>query len=916
MQACYCSRVPADRGEVGTVEQITRRRALLAIALAYALYFGVIVYCDVWRPQDLGIKGHSVAGEVFVKDVKPDSPAHRAGLQVGDRMTRLGPVYLRSRLDLSASHQRLRFNRPVPIVWVRTGNEMHSALTMSFGDVGFWRTRAGATLAALRGMQLAMLALAFVIARKQPHDFGASAGAWLLATFGVYSIVTPTRLSEIWRDLPAPLELALWIPYLSSMAAGAILATFYTVFPQRAPNWRVILGFIWGLTLPLLAIAVFDRLQMMYSPDDPPLPSSVTSLNTRADLLFASIGAVVMLRNYRRLSSETERRRVRVVLVSSCVACLSAGVAATYWQWSSSGDLTTGIFSSWALTLGVVPTVMVPFSFAYAISRHRLFDVSLILRRGLQYALARRVLLSLIPAVVLIFLLDVYSHPDAHTPAGHVWWYAALLGVAVWIYSRRADWLNALDRRYFREHYSAQQLLRELAEDVQNSAPFEDLLPILVSRIDAALHPSYIAVLVRSEDGRFYDSIHNIHVGPTQLRFSAGDKAIRLLAVLGRPVVVGSGAPRSVYHQLPEDERRAFGELETELLVGIPGPGDTVEALMALGMKRSEEPFTSEDLDLLAAVALNLKPLLPLSSKAEECETCGATYATGTGRCTRDGTVLVRSDTPLLLADRYSVERRLGRGGMGTVYAARDLQLNRPVAVKLLRDRLESERAVEKCRREARAAAALAHANVVTIYDIGLTADARPFLVMQLLRGRTLREALAAGPLPPPQIRHVFEGVCAALEAAHAEGLVHRDLKPENVFLVNGPADAARVKLLDFGISTFVDDQGTSSRSGVLGTPEYAAPEQIRGEAPGPSWDLWALSVMAFEAAVGVRPIACVSVALAGRVAAADGAWNGPALQRLTPALAALFADALSLDPAQRPQTPSAFLDRLRRALD
>jgi hypothetical protein len=908
--------VPGGRGEVGTVGRVTQRRALLALALAYACYFGVIVYCDTRRPQDLGVNLQYAAGAVYADHVISDSPAHRAGLQRGDLITRLGPVPWRSRLDPLASFPRLRLDQPIPIVWVRNGEEIHSALTVSFGDFEFWRTRAGATLAAMRGMQFALLALAFVIAWKQPHDVGASAGAWLLATFAVYNIVPPTRLSEVWRNLPAPVEFALWIPYLSSMAAGAILATFYAVFPQRGPNWRLILGVIWVPTLLLLGLGTIDRLQMMYAPQDPPLPSSLTWLNTPANLLFVALGAIVMMRNYRTLSSETERRRVRVVLVSSCIACLSAGVAATYWVWSSSGDLTTGIFSSWALTLGVVPTVMVPFSFAYAISRHRLFDISLILRRGLQYALARRVLLSLIPAVVLVFLLDVYSHPEAPAPAGHVWWYAALLGVGAWIYWRRADWLNALDRRYFREHYSAQKLLRELAEDVQTSAPFEDLLPIVVSRIEAALHPGYIALLVRSQDGRFYESADNTHVGSTPLRFSAGDKAVRLLAVLGHPVVVGAGAPRSVFHQLPEDERRAIEQLETEVLVGIPGAGDTIEAMMALGMKRSEEPFTSEDIDLLAAVALNLKPLLPLSSTTEECETCGASYATGTGRCTRDGTVLVRSDTPLLLADRYSVERRLGRGGMGTVYAARDLQLNRPVAVKLLRDRLESDCAVERCRREARAAAALAHPNVVTIHDIGLTADGRPFLIMQLLSGRTLREALAGGPLSPLHIRNVFEGVCAALEAAHAEGLVHRDLKPENVFLVNGAADAASVKLLDFGISTFVDDQGTSSRSGVLGTPEYAAPEQIRGESPAPSWDVWALSVMAFEAAVGVRPIACVSAVLGGRLASADGAWNGPALQRLTPALAMLFGDALSLDSAQRPQTPSAFLDRLRRALD
>ena len=99
--------------------------------------------------------------------------------------------------------------------------------------------------------------------------------------------------------------------------------------------------------------------------------------------------------------------------------------------------------------------------------------------------------------------------------------------------------------------------------------------------------------------------------------------------------------------------------------------------------------------------------------------------------------MLERSDTPRLLADRYAIERRLGRGGMGTVYAARDTQLNRIVAIKLLRERVQSASALERCRREAQAAAAFAHPNVVTIHDMRLTADGRPFLVMELLTGRT-----------------------------------------------------------------------------------------------------------------------------------------------------------------------------------
>ena len=853
----------------------------------------------------------------YVANVVPDSPAARAGLQPRDQITQLGPVQLRSRLDRFAFHPRLQFDEPIPITWIRDGTEMRSTLTVSLGDRTFWGTRAGITLATMRAVQLAMLALALVIAWKQPRNFGASIGAWLLGTLAVYSIVLPARLPAVWRDLPAPLELVLWVPYLSSVCAGAILATFYTVFPQRAPRWRFILGIMWALTVPLLAISAYDQLRVMYAPHEVPVPAALTWLNTPANLIFAAAGAFVMVRNYRRLSSETERRRVRVVLASSCVACLSAGGAVTYWASSARADLTTGMFNSWVLTVGLLPIILVPFSFAYAITRHRLFDISLILRRGLQYALARRFLLSLIPAVVAVFLLDLYAHPETPVggvPAGHLWWYGGLLAAAVWIYRRRDDWLDALDRRYFREQYSAQKLLRDLAEDLQKTSRLEELLPAVAGRIEAALHPKYVALLVRSPDGRFYEPANTSRPAPQALRFSAGDKSIRLLAVLGRPLVVGAQAPRSVFDQLPDDERSALLALETELLVAVPGPGDTVEAVLALGMKRSEEPYSGEDIDLLAAVALNLKTLLPTSATTEECETCGASHATGTGRCPTDGTVLLRSETPPVLADRYRIERRLGRGGMGTVYAARDLQLNRPVAVKLLRDRLESTRIVERCRKEARAAAALAHPNVVTIHDLGLTADGRPFLVMELLRGATLRESLSPGPLSVDVIPRVFQGVCAALEAAHRQGLVHRDLKPENVFLVNGTPETACIKLLDFGISTFINDDGTRSGA-LLGTPEYASPEQIRGEAPQPSWDMWALGVMAFEAAMGRRPVACVSMALVGAAPTQDVPWSGLAVQGLPSALGAFFARALSIDPAERPQTPGEFLNDLLWAL-
>ena len=891
-----------------------RRRVFLSLGLCYALYFGLAVYSEFRRPEELGIRLTYAADDVYVATVAPDSPGARAGLKAGDRITRIGTAPLATLHDRFSFHARLPFDRPIPIGWIRDGAEMSSVLTLVTGKRDFWGTHAGVTLLLMRGAQLLMLGLAVVIVWKQ-QDSRALVGAWLLASLGVYSILLPPRLSATWRELPAVLEAAMWLPYLSSTCVGAVLATFYTVFPEKALRWRTLLAVIWSAAVPLLAVSAYDRVHVMYAPNELPLSAAVMSLPAIGNLVFIAAGALIMVRNYRRLSSETERRRVRLVLTSSAFVCLSGAIAVAYWASSGTADLAGGLFSSWTLSIGVLPSALVPFCFAYAILRHRMFDISLLLRRGLEYALARRVLLSLMPAIVLVFALDAYSqwHEHAGLRQGRIWWYAALLAAAAWSYSRREAWLDALDRRYFRERYSATRLLRELAEDLQQRRGIADVLPAVVGRIEAALHPQYVALLVRSQDGRFYESpASHAAEGRTMPRFSAGDKVIRLLAVLGRPLIIGPSAPHTAFDQLPVDEQQAIETLATELLVPVAGPGDTLEALLALGMKRSEEPFSSEDLDLLGAIAMNLRASLPPSTTTEECDTCGGSYATGTGRCAADGAVLMPSATPPVLAERYAIERRLGRGGMGVVYAARDLQLNRRIAIKLL-GRIESGRDAERLRREARAAATLSHPNVVTIHDIGVTPDARPFLVMELLHGATLRESLASGPLEASAIDPVFEGICAALDAAHAAGLVHRDLKPENVLLLNGDERAGTVKLLDFGISLFMHDRGTG-RSGVLGTPEYAAPEQIRGEPPTRAWDLWALGVMAFEAIVGTRPVACAAATLWTTGTRSVATWDSPALERLSPSRAAFFSRALSIDPAARPASASQFLRELREA--
>jgi serine/threonine-protein kinase len=198
---------------------------------------------------------------------------------------------------------------------------------------------------------------------------------------------------------------------------------------------------------------------------------------------------------------------------------------------------------------------------------------------------------------------------------------------------------------------------------------------------------------------------------------------------------------------------------------------------------------------------------------------------------------------------------------MGKVYRATDVSLNRTVAVKMIRDELfANQNAMEKFRQESRVTASLAHPNVVTVHDFGVDTSQRVFLVMELLEGITLREEFRQkARLTPERTLELFEGVCAGIGAAHARGLVHRDLKPENIF-VSRPNETEVVKITDFGIAKvleeFSNDTNATATGVLVGTIRYMSPEQIQGKSISARWDLWALSVVAYEALCGTAPFA------------------------------------------------------------
>ena len=247
---------------------------------------------------------------------------------------------------------------------------------------------------------------------------------------------------------------------------------------------------------------------------------------------------------------------------------------------------------------------------------------------------------------------------------------------------------------------------------------------------------------------------------------------------------------------------------------------------------------------------------------------------------------------------RYRLGERLGHGGMGEVFAAHDLRLDREVALKLLREDLaEQDGMRERVVAEARLAARLTHPHVVGVLDTG-EQDGRPFVVMERLSGRTLRDELAEGRMPAERVRDVGLQVLRALAAAHELGIVHRDVKPGNVL----DAGVGTWKVADFGIAKWVHADETLTGTGeLLGSPSYLAPERIEGHQAGPASDLYAVGVLLYEALCGRKPFEGDDpFALA--TAIRDGLFEPPTsvVPDADPGIVAVIETAMRLDPAGR----------------
>src|SRR6267142_4614476 len=311
-----------------------------------------------------------------------------------------------------------------------------------------------------------------------------------------------------------------------------------------------------------------------------------------------------------------------------------------------------------------------------------------------------------------------------------------------------------------------------------------------------------------------------------------------------------------------------------------------------------------------------------------QCPRCSRQYPDDVYVCPHDFAPLRADDTfadmpvdPLIdrvFDGKYRLDERLGGGGMGTVYRATHLLIDRPVAVKVLSQRfVGDETAPQRFRREARAAGRMQHPNAVMVNDFGTTNDGYLYIVMELLEGLTLRDLLAReGPLDSARSVSFMLQASSAVGAAHDAKLIHRDLKPANIFIEQRPNMPAVVKVLDFGVAKFIvgeqedDDFNTLTQVGaIIGTPRYLSPEQCSGIAPlTPASDVYSLGIILYEMLTGAVPFSADTFLAVALKQVSEPPRPPREIVASTPEeLERVVLHALAKDPRARPADANVF---------
>ncbi len=926
------------------------------------------------RPPSIGDGAFAAA---VVDAVAPGSPAAAAGLSVGLMVTDVrvpGQPAIPIVNPGASQEARLRAWREFyragvrgPIDWHVLSGEQGPAKTLRLERVPAWRSGAAGWTRRHLGMivqTIVFVGAAVLLLLMRSYDLTAGLCVLALAFSGVAG-GGPLLGAETVHPLGAILTIFTW---LASPLAFPTIALAILYFPSRS---RLLDRHPWLHAVPIVAaiplIVPAAGTAAFLVGVDAAAPLAVWDAahpgvfyGAFAAALGVNVLAVVEgTYRYRFNHNGNERRRIRMALYTAVPGVLAYAVRDGVPIVASLLERSTPEYPSSLLTLLDLLVLLPAFGLVYAVGVNQVLGPRLVLRRSLQYALANKSLTGLmfLPATALtVSLVRDREQSLTRIVSGSSGFYVALIAASAITFAYRERARQWLDQRFFREEYDARKILLSLASRVRFETDPADLAAMVVGQLDEALHPLMVAILVSGIDEGRLTPVTVLHGSAEPLPLDGG--LVSMLRWSDEPLEIAASDPRSPARRLPPEEREWLDCTGAVLLVPVLGQDRALIAMIALGERRSEEAYTGEDRQLLASIAaqmglgfdvarlrrrtgtggssasadtrLSPPPVEPMT----ECPRCGRCEEAGVRVCPADGTQMRPvPSVPRTVDNKYRIEQLLGRGGMGAVYRARDMRLDRLVALKVVRAELLGDpEARRRFRREAQIVARLQHPSIVAVYDYGTFPDGGAYLVMELVRGEDLRRVLQRqGRLEIGEAMAILSSVCDAIGAAHREGILHRDLKPENILL---PAGGMPAKVLDFGVAKLIGEErvaidgagdeahtaATEAQTAltaagmIVGTPAYMAPEQFKALPPDARTDVFSLAVIAYEMFSGALPF--------GRGTLADvvlaQARGVPPLQAdlIPPAAERAIKFALDDDPDRRPGSPQAFATQLSAALE
>ncbi len=763
----------------------------------------------------------------------------------------------------------------------------------------------------------------------------AGRGDWRTWLLGVYSLLKATQapllmLQAFVLELPPPPEYAAFIQHLPApnrlflalyvpafLFAPAFLWAFARECPRvyrrtrlddlarrMIPTSVLIGGGLWVACAVTLELA---RAGYAAAPVALVLDGTIAA----QDLLVLAAVTLVALRAHTASADE-----VRRVVVFSAGFLLFMGVSAVYdvAEAFAPGDWVSNY--RWSPTILLMEVLRFPglILLWYAVLAARIphlreavraFYRRLLLRRGLLVALAA------VPAGALAWLIGrsperavgaVIADPLAQS-------LFAVVGLLLLVIAARDRILLRLDAWILPETADQRQALADAAGALAQAGRITtvgETVTRTVRRGCGAPATLLVADDAETRAGGFSAPQARFVPLPRQAAI------VHLLETAGGPVRVEPAGRPSVFPLLPPDEAAWVTETGADVIVPVPGPGTDVIGVLVVGRRLDGRLVRSVDLPFLealgAAAGLALARLQLLDAPgagsgeappAAECPVCRSVTEAGEPPGCACGSAYVATEVPTLLAGKFRLTRRLGSGGMGAVYLARDLRLERDVAIKILAER--SLGRLMGLQPEAWAMSTVTHPAVAQIHGVEFWRS-RPCLVVEFLAGGTLEDRLRDGPLAPAEAVSVVARLADALAALHEKGCLHGDVKPSNIgFTAEGAP-----KLLDFGLAHAVDDAAL-----VGGTLPYLSPEVLTGRPAEEADDVWSLCVVLYEMVSGRHPFAGGDLEeVQSRIRRQRLAVGGPdaaAAPTAAAAVAVFAASILTAPRAARPATAPAF---------